>query len=65
MQNVGLPRTNLVIKAKKIIAVEDAFMQLRNESQNKFKFSAGIRTTTSAIPVQRCHQLSYYKATES
>ena len=33
-------------------------MQLRKESLKKFRL-AGIRTLTSAIPVQRSNQLSY------
>lgn len=62
---LGLLRKNIFINEKKIIAVEDAFMQLRKESLSKFRFSAGIRTLTLAIPVQRSNQLSHYKPTGS
>ena len=40
-------------------------MQLRKESLSKFRFSAGILTLTSPIPVQRANQLSHYKPTRS
>ena len=53
-----LPSLNKVINVKKILAIINATYAVAKRKPEKIRL-VGIRTLTSAIPVQRSNQLSY------